>query len=122
MYACSCAKDVRIFNLYLCFFKQMTASSNLLLWLDATDETTMMKTGNEVREWRSKDATGRALKPAFTNPPLFHEQDDYSPASIEFDFNKTMMFNHSLTDIKTVISVHKYKETESQYWKNVIPQ
>ena len=89
----------------------MTGSTDLQLWLDATDETTILKTGNEVTQWTSKDATGRELIPAFTNPPLFHEQDDYSPASIEFDFNRTMTIDRPLTDIRTVISVHKYKES-----------
>ena len=117
MYLCYCTGDVYLIFTNL-FFKQIVRSPDLQLWLDATDETTMVISGNEVNEWRSKDATRRALRSSSFDVPLFHPPVDFSPASIEFDYNRTMTIDRPLTDIKTVISVHKYKDTVSSYGKD----
>jgi hypothetical protein len=96
----------------------MTVTSNLQLWLDATDnETIDLKGGPWVSSWKSKEYPGRkgpltTLKlDGQSGPPFYHPQDDFSPASIEFDYNKTLYFDTRLTAIRTVISVHKYKNT-----------
>jgi len=111
----------------------MTGSPDLQLWLDATSEATIEKASlpgqlpENVSKWTSRDVTGRKLTAAFTDRnvtqdikdsaydqfPLFRPKDNNSPASIEFDFFRTMTIDRPLTDIKTVISVHKYKSTVS---------
>ena len=106
----------------------MTVTSNLQLWLDATDALTIYTIGTDVSEWASKDVAGRVLRfidvgdPSAT-PPSFHLPGDFSPASIEFDYNNTMTIDHPLIDIKTVISVHKYKsprDNRYEYSLNVL--
>ena len=101
-------------------FKKMTVASDLLLWLDATDNNTIEKhSEGVVQNWTSRDVTGRKLTAAFTDVyPMFHPKDNNSPASIEFDFLRTMTIDRPLTDIKTVISVHKYKDTVSSFAKD----
>ena len=98
----------------------MAVRKGLQLWLDATEEKTISKFGVDVVTWTSKD-TERAKPIVLTceytetkfgvQVPSFHPPDDFSPASIEFDFNKTLYFGTPLTEIRTVISVHKYKNT-----------
>ena len=68
-------------------FKKMTVASDLLLWLDATDDNTIEKQSDgRVQNWTSKDVTGRKLTTAFTDKyPMFHPKDNNSPASIEFE-------------------------------------
>ena len=101
------------------FFKQMTGSPDLQLWLDATSEATIEKASLpgqlsvNVSKWTSRDVTGRELTRdgELMDYPVFHPQDGSSLPSIEFDFNKTLKIDRPLKKIGTVISVHKYKST-----------
>ena len=97
--------------------KEMTVTSGLELWLDATAEETIDFLPNnlgQVTSWKSREVpgtatVGRCLTAEFGNP-IFHNRELKSPSAIEFDYNNSMKIGPPMDKIQTIISVHKFKD------------
>eukprot|EP01036_Dinobryon_divergens_P035402 gene35402-45868_t len=96
--------------------KEMTVTSGLELWLDATAVETidfLPNNSGQVTSWKSREVpgtttVGRCLSAEFGNP-ILHNRTLKSPSAIEFDYNKSMKIEPPMDKIQTIISVHKFK-------------